>query len=213
MAGSPNPGPTLNIETITAGPLETNTYLISSGVEGMIVDPGFSSAELVLERARSSDLRITAIVNTHGHWDHAGDNARLMRDTGAPLYIHEDDAKMVVSPSPLIPLPLPPEPATPSELMRDGDVLDFGGHQFRVIHTPGHTPGSVCLIVESERVLITGDTLFQGTYGRYDLPGGDIEALYQSLRLLGMLDADYRVYPGHGPPTTIGGEMYWLSEL
>ena len=213
MAGSPNPGPTLNIETITAGPLETKTYLISSGVEGMIVDPGFSSAELVLERARSSDLRITAIVNTHGHWDHAGDNARLMRDTGAPLYIHEDDAKMVISPSPLIPLPLPPEPATPSKLMRDGDVLNLGGHQFRVIHTPGHTPGSVCLLFESENILITGDTLFQGTYGRYDLPGGDIEALYRSLRLITKLNADHLVYPGHGPPTTIGAESYWLSEL
>lgn len=213
MAGSPKPGPTLNIETITAGPLETNTYLISSGTEIVIVDPGFSSAELVLERARSSDLRITVIVNTHGHWDHAGDNARLMRDTGAPLYIHEDDANMVMSPSPLIPLPLPPEPATPSKLMRDGDVLNLGGHQFRVIHTPGHTPGSICLLFESEKVLLTGDTLFQGTYGRYDLPGGDVEALYRSLRLLAKLNADYLVYPGHGPPTTIGAESYWLSEL
>ena len=120
---------------------------------------------------------------------------------------------MVLSPSPLMPLPFPLEPATPSNLMRDGDVLSLGPHQFRIIHTPGHTPGSVCLMVESERMLITGDTLFQGTYGRYDLPGGDPKALFASLRLLAKLDADYRVFPGHGPPTIIGAESHWLSEL
>ena len=213
MAGSPEPCPTLNIDTIMAGPLETNTYLISSDSQAMVVDPGCDAAELVIERAESSDLEIAAIVNTHGHWDHATDDARLMRKTGAPLYVHERDAEMVRFPSTSLSLPFPLEPATPSKLMRDGDTLNLGRHQFRVIHTPGHTPGSVCLIVESERVLITGDTLFEGTYGRYDLPGGDAEALYASLRLLGNLDAEYRVYPGHGPPTTIGAESYWLSDF
>ena len=213
MAEPPKPRPTLNIEAIIAGPLETNTYLISSGPRAMIVDPGYGAAELVLARAESNDLEIAAIVNTHGHWDHATDDAQLMRATGAPLYIHEHDTEMIQSPSTSLTLPFTLEPATPSKLMRDGDVLNLGEHQFRVIHTPGHTPGSVCLIVESERVLITGDTLFLGTYGRYDLPGGDAEALYESLRLLGTLDAEYRVYPGHGPPTTIGAESYWLSQL
>ena len=213
MAGSPKPGPTLNIETITAGPLETNTYLISSGTEAMVVDPGYGAAELVLAHAKSSSLEITAIVNTHGHWDHITDDARLMRDTEAPLYVHEDDAEMVLSPWSLMQLPFPLEPATPSNLMRHGDVLSLGPHRFKVIHTPGHTPGSVCLAVEPEKVLITGDTLFQGTYGRFDLPGGDAEAVFESLRLLAKLDPDYRVYPGHGPPTTIGAESHWLSPL
>lgn len=213
MAGPPKLPQTLNIETITAGPLETNTYLISSGPRALVVDPGYDAAKVVLARAESSDLEIAAIVNTHGHWDHATDDARLMRATGAPLYIHDRDAEMVKSPTTSLSLPFTLEPATPSNLMRDGDVLNLGAHQFRVIHTPGHTPGSICLIVESERVLITGDTLFEGTYGRYDLPGGDAEALYESLRRLRNLDADYRVYPGHGPATTIGAESYWLSHL
>ncbi len=206
-------GHTLNIETIVAGPLATNTYLISSGTQALVVDPGQGAADRVGARTESGACRIVAIVNTHGHWDHVADDAQLIRDTGAPLLVHEYDAEMVRSPSTSLSLPFTLEPANPTKLMRDGDVVNLGPWRIRVIHTPGHTPGSVCLLLESERIAVTGDTLFQGTYGRYDLPGGDEEALYDSLRILGNLDADYSVYPGHGPATTIGAECDWISRL
>jgi glyoxylase-like metal-dependent hydrolase (beta-lactamase superfamily II) len=212
----PNPpksGHTLSIKTIVAGPLETNTYLISSGGQGLVIDPGYGAAELVRARAESNECEIVAIVSTHGHWDHVADDAQLIRDTGAPLYVHEYDAEMVRSPSTSLSLPFTLEPANPTKLLRDGDVVNLDDWGFKVIHTPGHTPGSVCLLFESEGIVVTGDTLFQGTYGRFDFPGGDEEALYDSLRILGELDGEYSVYPGHGPTTTIGAENGWISRL
>ena len=212
----PNPADSINelkIETIVAGPLETNTYLISSSGQALVIDPGYGAAEAVKERAGSDGSEIAAIVNTHGHWDHTADDARMIRDTGAPLYVHEYDSEMVRSPSTSLSLPFTLEPASPTNLMRDGDILTFGQWRFQIIHTPGHTPGSVCLLFESEMMVITGDTLFQGTYGRFDLSGGDEEALYGSLRQLGKLDAAYAVYPGHGPATTIGAESFWIARL
>ena len=213
MGNLPRPKSTLSIKTIVAGPLRTNTYLITSGNQALVVDPGVGATRQVCALAESTDCEIVTIVNTHGHWDHAADNAELMRGTGAPLYVHEQDADMVRSPSTSLDLPFDLEPANPTSLMRDGEVITLNECELRIVHTPGHTPGSVCLLVESERMIITGDTLFRGTYGRFDLAGGNEQDLYRSLQVLRQLDSGYLVYPGHGPTTTISSERAWLSQL
>ena len=213
MNDPPKPASTLDIKTIVAGPLHTNTYVITSGSQALVVDPGVGATRHVSDLAESTHCEIVTIVNTHGHWDHSADNAELMRHTGAALYVHEQDADMIRAPSTQLDLPFDLEPANPTALMRHGEVITLNEYQLRIVHTPGHTPGSVCLLIESNRIMITGDTLFRGTCGRFDLTGGNEQDLHRSLRVLRQLDSGYLVYPGHGPTTTIRSEQAWLSQL
>ncbi|MGH2489418.1 MAG: MBL fold metallo-hydrolase, partial [Candidatus Limnocylindria bacterium] len=179
--------------------------------EALVVDPGMGAASTLVARAADLGLRIHLIADSHGHIDHIIDNAALQRVSGAPLAIHPDDAYRLSGENIY---GLEVEASVAEQDLREGDVLDIGDLQFRVMHTPGHTEGSVCLYEAGRGLLLAGDVLFRGSYGRTDLPGGNDEQMVASLgRLLGEIPAPTRVLPGHGPETTMGHEAAWLTRI
>jgi glyoxylase-like metal-dependent hydrolase (beta-lactamase superfamily II) len=198
----------MRIQSFTVGPLETNAYLVldEESRKALLIDPGLESEgiyDVILEQA----LEVSAIVNTHGHFDHVCGNAFFQAKTGAPVLIHREDAAMMRQAAEQalafgfqVPTPPPPD-----RLLAEGDEVAVGGHRLRVLHTPGHTPGGICL--HGEGLVFVGDALFAGSIGRTDLPGGSTEVLLASIRrkLLSLPD-ETTVYPGHGPTTTIGEE-------
>jgi glyoxylase-like metal-dependent hydrolase (beta-lactamase superfamily II) len=149
-------------------------------------------------------------VTTHGHWDHTGDNARVAEHTGAQIAVHPLDAYRLTDPDPLwAPFEIPP--SVPAVELAEGGEIRFGSVRLEVLHTPGHTEGSVCLLDRDGGRLYSGDTLFAGSFGRVDLPGGSPEQMVASLDRLRGLDDMLGVYPGHGPTTSIGRERGWLE--
>jgi len=185
------------VKMFTVGMLWTNCFLVadSKSKEAIIIDPGFdrnSEAAIVVGDAKRNGFKIKFIVNTHGHPDHTSGNRRIKEATGAPLLIHEDDAPLLTN-------------ALADKTLRDGDLLEFGNIKLRVLHTPGHTEGSICLL--GSDIVFSGDTLFAGLMGRYDQPGGSLEAIMNSIKNKLMILPDHvKVYPGHGPTSTIGEE-------
>ncbi len=166
-----------------------------------VIDPG-DEAERILAHAREFSLTVRAVLLTHAHFDHMGAAAALQRATGAPLYVHEADARGLCDPRySVLPVGDPPHA---DRLLQDGDTVTVGSLTFTVLHTPGHTTGSVCY--RCENVLFAGDTLFAGSIGRTDFAGGDMTAMRQSLRRLSELPDELSVVPGHGEETTIGYE-------
>jgi len=205
------------LECLPVGPLAANCYLVAcpQSLAGVVIDPGGDAPEIVAAIER---LGMTAhcIFNTHGHVDHVAANAALREATGARLYIHAADREMILRPDPMwAQMVGGVQPSGPDATYDEGDVIDVGSLAFRVLHTPGHSPGSVCLSVGDE--LFTGDTLFAGGVGRTDLGGGSWAELERSLRrLLDEFDPATRVHPGHGPPSTMGEEARtnpWLIDL
>lgn len=192
----------------TCGPFEENPYLVvgPSGRCGMIVDPGLES-EGILDEARARGVEITLIVNTHGHLDHVAGNEFYKAATGAPIAIHPGDIPLLQNlrrQGAMWGLDVPDSPA-PDLLLEEGTPLVFDGVAFEILHTPGHSPGGVCLRLDSR--MLVGDTLFQGSVGRTDLPGGDWATLEKSIREKLFVLADETVcLPGHGAGTTIGAE-------
>lgn len=203
------------VRTFVGGLIGTQAYLVGDerAGEAIVVDaPGDVAAEIA-RAAEQLGLKVILLVSTHGHWDHVEDNADLQRLTGAPLAVHPADAPMLEQPSTApfaLPIVIPPSKA--ERLLSEGDEIAVGSLRFTVLHTPGHTPGSICLYESSEKALLSGDTLFASGFGRTDLPGGDAAALRRSLARLGALPKDVRVYPGHGPETTIGQEAWLPSD-
>ena len=198
------------IETFEAGPVATNGYLVADKRNGsaLVIDAPQCVSPLIVEQARKWNTPIAYLVNTHGHWDHILDNAELVRLTGAKLGIHRESAPLLDLPQArYFGLDLDIEPSHPDFFLEEGKPLDVGSLRFEVLHCPGHCPGSVALMERKERVAFVGDVLFAGSVGRADLPGGDYETLLCSIRekLLPLGD-DVRVFPGHGPVTTIGHE-------
>ena len=198
----------LILAVLPLGLFQTNCYLVGCPQthHAMVLDPGGDVAP-IMARAQESGLSITLIVNTHGHYDHIVGNAALVRATQAPLLIHELDAPLLYAPQYdlSILLGLRREPCRPDRLLHDGDTIALGTLSFQVLHTPGHTPGGICLL--GHGVLFSGDTLFNQGIGRTDLPGGDMETLMHSLEEVVLpLDEELVVYPGHGPRTTVGYE-------
>lgn len=198
------------LETFPVGPLACNCTLLGDqpGGEAMVIDPG-DNIPHILARLAAHRLTLRQIVVTHGHIDHVGGALRLRRATGAPILLNQNDL-------PLLDMMdvqagwlgiAPPEVAPPDASADDGLTLGLAAHPARVLHTPGHTPGSICLYFQTDSLLIAGDTLFAGSIGRTDLPGGDSRQILRSLhdRLL-PLPGETRVIPGHGRPTTIGDE-------
>ena len=203
------------IEMFVSGPVDTNAYLVGDETTGeaLLIDAPYECTALVTERAAAQGLTIRQIIDTHGHWDHIADNAALVAATGAHLAVHAADADRLAQPeSRLFQLPFDIPPSTPDRLLAAGDTITLGSHTFAVIHTPGHTPGSICLYDEAQGLLFSGDTLFNLGMGRTDLPGGDEMLLYASLKHLATLPPDTRVFPGHGDDTTIGDQP-WLLRL
>lgn len=212
MRHGPDAGPHPIIACVTLGPFATNCYIVRiPNHQGCwIVDAGYDPDELI-QNIRAAGVIPTAIVLTHAHPDHiAGLDAVLSAFPGTPVWIHHAEETWLGDPDlNLSALIGPPITAPgPDRLLCDGDRLDLEGSQWTVLHTPGHSPGGITLYNEASATALVGDTLFAGSVGRTDFPGGDPRTLAESIRTkLYTLPRHTAVFPGHGPPTTIGEEM------
>lgn len=187
----------MKISSLQLGLYQTNCYILSAESSGpaVITDPGYEP-ERVLQYLQENGLSLCAILLTHGHFDHVGGVREIARRTGCRVYVHKAETTM-------------PHYLTAGELYYtntydEGDEFEEAGLHFRCLHTPGHSPGSVCLIHDD--AIFCGDTLFRGSCGRTDCPGGSWAEIEQSLRRLYALEGDYHVYPGHGAATTLQRE-------
>jgi hydroxyacylglutathione hydrolase len=195
---------------LMVGLLEVNCYILGDEEtkEAVVIDPG-GDEDAILEALNHHQLQLKLIIDTHGHFDHVDANQPLKDATGAKIAIHEADAQMLAKPS--------------SEamfftgnrlrlsqadiLLKENDVLTFGKYRLKVLHTPGHTPGGISLLLEDHTYVYVGDLLFAGSIGRTDFPGGDYDALISAVRTkIFPLGDNYTVYPGHGPVTTVAQE-------
>jgi len=188
------------IKTIPVGQLETNCYIVTdeNTLDCAVIDPGDES-NTILDYLEMNHLKCRAVLLTHGHYDHVGAVDTIAEETGAAVYMNErDDTRRAADPH------LPYTLKANGKSYDDGDVVEISGLRFEVIATPGHTPGGVTL--RCEDALFTGDTLFKGSCGRTDLPGGDMEQELRSLRRICELPGDYEVYPGHMDSSTLERE-------
>ena len=190
----------LKIHTLTLGMYQTNCYIICDAHSQTcaVIDPGYD-ADAILRSVRQLGLTVEAILLTHGHFDHVGAVKAIAAETDCQVWLCPDDLSM-------------PPMMTAGKLhythtYGEGTALHLAGLDIRVLHTPGHTPGSVCLLCED--ALFSGDTLFAGSCGRTDLPGGSWAILTQSLKRLATIEADLRVFPGHGEATTLAYEKQY----
>lgn len=210
---APDPDHGVRMELGVFGPWETNAYLVWDGrsPDALVLDPGMGAAQPLVERVAANGLALHLIANSHGHIDHIFDNAPLMRETDAPLAIHPDDAYRLDGRNNY---GFEIEAVTATRDLREGEQVRIGDLVFDVLHLPGHTEGSVCLYEERQALLLTGDVLFAGSFGRTDLPGGSEEQMVASLsRLARDIPAGVRVLPGHGAETTIERELPWLRRV
>jgi glyoxylase-like metal-dependent hydrolase (beta-lactamase superfamily II) len=197
-------------EILPVGMLQCNCsiYGDEASKQALVIDPG-DDVETILSVIEKHGLTVKAIVITHAHIDHIGGAARLRQATGAPVYMNENDmalAERLDAQAQWLGTQTPPRPEIDTAA-REGDVLRVGAMDAHVLHTPGHTQGSICLFVPADRKLFAGDTLFRDSIGRTDLPGGNSRQILTSIHAkLLPLDEDTEVVPGHGPVTTIGRE-------
>ena len=198
------------LETFPVGLLQCNCTILGDETTGdaMVIDPGDNIPQIVARLAKHG-LRVKQIVITHAHIDHVGGALKLKQQTGAPILLNQNDLpllEMMEMQAGWLGV-APPEVAPPDASLEDHQVIGLERFPAEVLHTPGHTPGSICLHFAPQKLLVAGDTLFAGSIGRTDLPGGDPEAILRSIhnRLLPLED-ETRVIPGHGPLTTIGEE-------
>ncbi|MDI6731644.1 MAG: MBL fold metallo-hydrolase [Candidatus Margulisbacteria bacterium] len=175
----------MQIKTIKVGELQTNCFIVidESTKDAVVIDPGDEAGKILAEL---KGLKVKKLIITHGHYDHVGAVKELKKRLRADVLMHPDDAWLF----------------QPDVFVNDGDEINFGNLALKAIHTPGHTPGGICLYLDGH--LFSGDTLFAGTYGRTDLPGGSEGLMAQSLKKLAKLPPSTKVYPGHGGQTTIG---------
>jgi hydroxyacylglutathione hydrolase len=195
------------------GPVNTNVWVLGDEAsrEALCVDAATPSVAWITAALAERGWTLKLVVSTHRHWDHIGDNAALVERTGAVLAAHTLDRHGLEHPTFTMPPPFTLVPSVPALDLAEGSVIRFGDIRLDVLHTPGHTEGSVCLLAEGERLLFSGDTLFQGARGRTDLPGGSDDQMVESLSRLAGLDPDLAVLPGHGDRTTIERERVWLE--
>jgi glyoxylase-like metal-dependent hydrolase (beta-lactamase superfamily II) len=200
------------IKMFTVGMFSTNCYLAgcTETKEALVIDPGFDTrveAEKILAEAKKHGSNIRYIVNTHGHPDHTSGNKILKELTGAKILIHEYDAPKLedTSRSPLTFFGLRSTSPSADKILHEGDIIQIGTIKLEVLHTPGHSKGGISLL--GDDFVFTGDTLFAGSIGRYDFPDASYRELMHSITdKLAPLPDHMKVYPGHGPPTTIGEE-------
>jgi hydroxyacylglutathione hydrolase len=195
------------VDRYELGPLRTNCYVVRverGAPEAAVVDPGGDAAALRLELA-GSGARCTAILITHGHFDHVGGVADLAEGTGAPVYMPEGERDRLERYPEFAPAGMPGRAYTPDRLLRGGETIEVAGLSFECVAIPGHSPAHVGFYADG--CLFGGDLLFAGSVGRYDLPGADWDTLLDSVRtLLERYPPETVVYPGHGPETTLGEE-------
>ncbi len=196
----------MNVIPMVLGPLQTNCYIVyGKNGKAAVIDPAYSADEIERVLAEKS-LILDKILLTHAHFDHIM-AAEELRKNGAKLYVHKDDDRMLHDPSLNCMLEFMGRTidfARTDVLLDDGDVIDIGDERLTVIHTPGHTKGSVCYM--SDEYIFSGDTLFCGSVGRCDLYGGSYDTLMLSLKKLNRFEKDYIVFPGHGGNTTLNNE-------
>ena len=190
-------------------PYDNGLYVIADdSKDAILIDPSMGE-RVALEAARAEGLRIVEVLNTHGHPDHIVGNAAVKEATRARLAIHRLDAyRLDAQRRPPSQLAVPP--ATADDLIDEGPLRYVADLELMAMHTPGHTEGSTCFYLPSEKALFSGDVLFKGNVGRVDLPGSDPPAMEKSLERVAALPPETRVYPGHGERTTIGNELIWL---
>jgi glyoxylase-like metal-dependent hydrolase (beta-lactamase superfamily II) len=196
------------------GPIATNLYVLGDEAsrEAIAIDTATPCVEWVTATLAERGWTLKLIVSTHRHWDHIGDNAAVADATGAQIAVHVLDRHGLENPAPsMAPFPIPP--SIPAVDLAEGSRIRFGEIDLEVLHTPGHTEGSVCLLASRESLLFTGDTLFAGSWGRTDLPGGSDDQMVESLTRLSTLADDLRVLPGHGRGSTIEAEKPWLENV
>jgi hydroxyacylglutathione hydrolase len=178
--------------------------------EAIAIDTATPCLAWIADELAARGWTLQLIVSSHGHWDHIGDNAEVREHTGALLAAHPLDRPWFTLPISVM-APFEIVPSVPAVDLAEGGEITFGEIRLRVLHTPGHTQGSVCLHHEDSGLLLSGDTLFAGGWGRVDLPGGSPEQMVESIDRLRSLDDGVRVLPGHGSATTIGRERAWMD--
>jgi glyoxylase-like metal-dependent hydrolase (beta-lactamase superfamily II) len=195
------------IKNIVVGPLEVNCFIVADegSKKAMVVDPG-DEPDRIMDIIKNNDFVVEYIICTHGHFDHVGAVSDLKKETDAKVLIHKDEFEIYDAAKDMAAFwgydldPLP----DPDVLVKDGEDITVGDLRFKVIHTPGHSPGCICLY--GEGIVITGDTIFAGSVGRTDFYGGDMNKLKESFKRLMLLPENTKVLTGHGPETTIGRE-------
>jgi len=181
--------------------------IIDERKDAILIDPSMGE-RVALDAAKEQGLRIVEILNTHGHPDHVAGNAAVKEATRARLAIHRLDAYRLGPGKPPTQITVPP--AAPDDLIDEGPLRFVADVDLVAMHTPGHTEGSTCFYLASQKSLFSGDVLFKGNVGRVDLPGSDAQAMERSLERVAALPPETSVYPGHGELTTIGAELTWL---
>jgi hydroxyacylglutathione hydrolase len=198
----------LAVDRYELGPIGTNCYVVRASrgaADAVVIDPGGDAAELRLALARMG-ATCTAILITHGHWDHLAGVADLAEGTGAPVYMAEGERAMLENLPDLVPPGVPARSYTADTFLRGDETLELAGIELETLLVPGHSPAH--LAYHADGCLFSGDVLFAGSVGRTDLPGADWETLADSLRLLTeRFASETTIYPGHGPPTTLGAEL------
>lgn len=198
------------LQTLVVGPLAVNCYIIADehAREAIVIDPG-GDAQKISDALRQHRLRVTQIVNTHAHFDHCGAIDDIRREWGAPFAIHSAEKDMLASANTtarMFGLDMAPV-KPPDRWLEEGDMVTAANVHLQVIHTPGHSPGGICLYDAQNKILFSGDTLFHGSIGRTDFPGCSLSDLLTSIKTkLLTLPGDTTVYPGHGVATSIGEE-------
>jgi hydroxyacylglutathione hydrolase len=196
------------LEMLVVGPIQSNCYILGCERtrQAAVIDPGGDVDKILMTLAKAN-LRCVYIINTHGHFDHSGGNRRLKEVTGAQLIIHRGDAPMIVHQAAnggMWGMKIENSPP-PDRTVEEGEFITFGDISLKVLHTPGHSAGGISLVVD--RMAFVGDTLFAGSIGRTDFPGGDHEGLLRNVReKIFVLGDDVVIYPGHGPKTTVARE-------
>ena len=203
---------------VPIGPMRTNVVLLGDieRREAIVVDPAIPSLAEISARLAARSWRLILAISTHGHWDHTGelaalaDHVRTSEGRELPIGVHPLDRHRLVDPQPMAaPFPIPS--VIPTRDLVEGERIRAGSIELAVLHTPGHTEGSISLVDVRAGIVYSGDTLFRGSWGRTDLPGGDDHAMLASLQRLAALPPETRVVPGHGRTTTIADERDWIA--
>lgn len=201
----------MSIDIYPCGPLDTNCYLVinEESKEALLIDSPPDSYETIMEIVEQKELKILALLLTHGHFDHISDDHYFVND-GIPVYGAEDTRDMIKDPHKYMPFDYPGLDLVSIELnsvVRDGENVEIGSFKFKTLEAPGHCPGSVLYLFEDDKSCIVGDVLFQRSIGRSDFPGGNHQTLINSIKTkIFTLPDDMRIYPGHGPSTSVGSE-------